>query len=154
MKIIEHENGLYFWETVDGDSVTRSMPFTKTQTKTVMVDDVEQEICIYDDLIEQGYTLVPLSDEVKAQFEADNASQQLKLDNAAAKLAGVEIEGVMCSATAEDQHGLLAVARLIERAALSTVFKFENGNELLLSPDNINSFEAEWMPFRQSFFNQ
>ncbi len=68
-----------------------------------------------------------------------------------AKLAGVEFDSVMCSATAEDMWGLSAVANWV-RAGQSTPFKFDNGNVLVLTPDNIDAFEAVWVPFRASFF--
>jgi uncharacterized protein YlzI (FlbEa/FlbD family) len=73
------------------------------------------------------------------------------------KLKGIEIDGVMCSATAEDQNGLLAVlaAKQLEGDAFSaTVFMFANGNSLVISKDNINDVVTKWMPFRQSFFRR
>ncbi len=71
------------------------------------------------------------------------------------KLTGIEFDGVMCSATRDDQNGLMAVfmARQIQGAAFQpTRFQFANGNSLVLSKDNIADFTAVWMPFRQSFF--
>ncbi|MBM7070873.1 hypothetical protein JQC92_02305 [Shewanella sp. 202IG2-18] len=68
-----------------------------------------------------------------------------------AKLKGVEFEGVMCSATKEDMWGLNSVQQLIAMGG-STNFRFDNGNKLLLTPDNIQAFQAVWIPFRQSFF--
>ena len=67
------------------------------------------------------------------------------------KLAGVEFEGVMCSATAEDQHGLADVEAVI-RGGLNINFHFENGTKLLLTSLNIDDFRAVWFPFRLSFF--
>lgn len=71
------------------------------------------------------------------------------------KLAGVLFEGVMCSATKEDQSGLVAVLaafQLAPKVFAPTVFQFANGNRLTLSTDNILKFVGVWMPFRQSFF--
>lgn len=67
-------------------------------------------------------------------------------------LAGVEFEGVMCSAVSEDMWGLAAIKDYI-RAGLRTKFKFCNGNTLLLTPDNIDAFEVVWVPFRAGFFD-
>lgn len=74
-----------------------------------------------------------------------------KLSREASMLAGVEFEGVMCSATAEDMWGLGSVVDWI-RAGSTTNFKFGNGNILVLSPDNIDDFQVTWIPFRASFF--
>jgi hypothetical protein len=71
------------------------------------------------------------------------------------KLAGVLFEGVMCSATRDDQAGLMAVllAHQMQGAAFKpTVFYFENGNQLVLTRENIPVFTPVWMAFRQSFF--
>lgn len=70
---------------------------------------------------------------------------------AKAKLEGVEFEGVMCSATSEDMWGLASIKEWI-RAGQTTNFEFKNGNVLTLSNDNIDAFEAVWIPFRASFF--
>lgn len=70
---------------------------------------------------------------------------------AVAKLQGVEFDGVMCSATAQDMWGLKSVEDWI-RGGASTNFKFDNGNTLLLSAENIDAFYAVWVPFRASFF--
>ena len=67
------------------------------------------------------------------------------------KLQGIEFEGVMCSATAEDMWGLNATQSWIE-AGNSTNFKFQNGNILTLTPSNVVAFQTTWMPFRASFF--
>jgi len=74
------------------------------------------------------------------------------------KLIGVEILGVMCSATKEDQSGLSAVALgvTIARANAQTFpptrFEFENGNSLVITDANFNEIYGTWVPFRQSFF--
>ena len=68
------------------------------------------------------------------------------------KLEGVEIEGVMCSVTKEDMWGLSAVRAYILSGGVVD-FDFDNGNQLQLTSDNLESFESIWVPFRASFFN-
>lgn len=68
------------------------------------------------------------------------------------KLAGIEFEGVMCSATKEDMWGLSSVEGYV-RTGSPTPFKFHNGNTLLLDHENIDAFYAKWVPFRASFFS-
>ena len=71
------------------------------------------------------------------------------------KWTGIEFEGVMCSATADDQSGLAAVLLAIQlqgAAFQPTRFYFANGNTLVLSLANYQAFTAAWLPFRQSFF--
>ena len=71
------------------------------------------------------------------------------------KLVGIKFEGVMCSATKDDQSGLMAVliAYQLQKSSFQpTLFKFENGNRMLMTFENIPKFTAVWMPFRQSFF--
>ena len=71
------------------------------------------------------------------------------------KLAGVEFDGVMCSATANDQNGLAAVLLAIQLqgpAFQPTRFEFENGSQLVITLANWEAFAGVWLPFRQSFF--
>jgi hypothetical protein len=74
------------------------------------------------------------------------------------KMIGIEFDGVMCSATGLDQNGLNAVFTAIQvqgAAFPATRFKFDNGNELVITagPDgNYQAFMDVWLPFRQSFF--
>lgn len=71
------------------------------------------------------------------------------------KFVGVEIDGVMCSATGTDQNGLMAVFMAYQLQGASypgTVFSFDNGNTLHIDQDNIQEFIQKWVPFRQSFF--
>ena len=71
------------------------------------------------------------------------------------KITGIEFEGVMCSATRDDQNGLVAVlvAHALQKENFQpTEFYFVNGNTLVLDAQNIEAFTAVWMPFRQSFF--
>ena len=69
----------------------------------------------------------------------------------ALKLSGIEFEGVMCSAMAEDMWGLNSIQGFIA-AGNSTPFVFENGNTLVITPTNLAAFTAVWMTFRASFF--
>lgn len=72
-----------------------------------------------------------------------------------AKLIGVEFEGVMCSATAQDQDGLAAVLLAIQlqgAAFQPTRFYFDNGSTLIITLENWQAFASVWLPFRQSFF--
>jgi hypothetical protein len=71
------------------------------------------------------------------------------------KLVGIEFEGIMCSATADDQAGLAAVLLAIQlqgAAFQPTRFYFSNGNILVISLANYQAFTGVWLPFRQSFF--
>ena len=67
------------------------------------------------------------------------------------KLGGIEFDGVMCSATSRDMWGLSAIKDWV-RSGSQTNFEFENGNVLTITEDNIDEFEATWIPFRSSFF--
>lgn len=93
-------------------------------------------------------------------FEIDDGGQDIadndvvaELTATAAKYTGVEFNGVMCSATAEDMWGLASIRAWIA-AGNSANFYFENGNKLKLTADNIDEFEAVWLPFRQAFFSE
>lgn len=82
------------------------------------------------------------------------AAEQLAANKAAQdaqKIAGIEFEGVMCSATAEDMWGLNSIESWIADGN-DVNFKFSNGNMLLLNTANVASFKAVWIPFRASFF--
>ena len=71
------------------------------------------------------------------------------------KMVGVLFEGVRCSATKEDQAGLVAVISAYGLAPTRfqpTAFDFVNGNRVTLHKDNLLAFVGTWMPFRQSFF--
>jgi hypothetical protein len=71
------------------------------------------------------------------------------------KLVGVEFQGVMCSATGNDQNGLMAVFTAIQvqgAAFPATRFEFDNGNALVITTANYQAFMDVWLPFRQSFF--
>ena len=104
---------------------------------------VEEAARLGDDLLlEPG--LPPLTPEQMQEANIANA-----------KYAGVEFDGVMCSATAADQNGLMAVFLSIQIQGASfvpTQFSFENGSELVITLSNYQAFMAVWLPFRQSFF--
>jgi hypothetical protein len=71
------------------------------------------------------------------------------------KLIGIEFDGIMCSATAQDQNGLAAVFLAIQLQGASfepTRFEFDNGSTLIVTLANWQQFAAVWLPFRQSFF--
>jgi len=71
------------------------------------------------------------------------------------KLVGVEFEGVMCSATRDDQNGVTAVLIASQFQGVEfapTNFYFSNGNVLKVTKDNVAAFANVWLPFRQSFF--
>lgn len=98
-----------------------------------------------------------LEELTKAEFEAQLAINNAPLaataeqTRAADMLAGVEFEGVMCSATKEDMWGLSSVRDYILSGA-TIPFKFENQNTIILDSSNLPAFEAVWVPFRASFF--
>jgi len=71
------------------------------------------------------------------------------------KEVGVEFRGVMCSATGEDQSGLVAVFMDYQMEGdlyEPTNFRFANGSSLILTKENIPAFISTWKPFRKSFF--
>lgn len=71
------------------------------------------------------------------------------------RVTGVDFGGVMISATAADQAGLLAVLTAIQVQGASfkpTRFVFDNGTSVVISLANWQQLLAVWMPFRQSFF--
>jgi hypothetical protein len=71
------------------------------------------------------------------------------------KLVGVAFDGVMCSATGQDQNGLVAVHLSIQlqgAAFPATRFQFDNGNTLIITAQNHQDFMEIWLPFRQSFY--
>ena len=90
------------------------------------------------------------------------AEASAKVDKEAAELSkqtGVEILGVMCSATKDDQNGLTAIATGVTLAKAAstafpdTVFQFSNGNSLTITDANFNDIYSIWTPFRQSSFS-
>lgn len=146
----EIETGVMQRTDVDGETTTSYMPFKQGDTRTD-IDDEENEtvVDLWQEALDAGAVL--LSDEDKAATLAEQAAQLAKVEASAAKLSGVEFEGVMCSATAEDQHGLADIEAVV-RAGMAINFHFENGAKLVLTTDNIDAFRAVWFPFRLSFF--
>ena len=108
---------------------------------------------------------VPFTAEEESARDAEEAAALAEAQEWAAihaqqamKLSGVEILGVMCSATKQDQSGLSAVALGVTIARSNgqtfpdTLFEFENGNSLVITDANFNAIYSAWAPFRQSFF--
>lgn len=90
-----------------------------------------------------------------AAMEATQAKARREAGADLAKITGIEFDGVMCSATSQDQAGLIAVLLAIQMQGAKfkpTVFRFANGSELVISLANYQAFMAAWLPFRQSFF--
>jgi hypothetical protein len=94
--------------------------------------------------------------------DAETLAKQIALEASEAKqkakMTGVSILGVMCSATKTDQSGLSAVALGVTLARMAgatfpdTKFEFENGSSLVVTDENFDTIYAAWAPFRQSFF--
>ena len=91
----------------------------------------------------------------RTQASIEKIEQMQSDDVPDVKYQGVEFQGVMCSATKEDQTGLIAVlmAYQLQGAKFQpTEYKFVNGSSLVLDRSNIQAFIQKWMPFRQGFF--
>lgn len=94
----------------------------------------------------------------RAGYDVVLDDDELAAQKSTRKLDGIEFEEVMCSATADDQHGLNAVwtqyalAKMQQQPMPPVYFHFANSNKLLLTEDNIEAFKAVWLPFRMSFF--
>jgi ABC-type bacteriocin/lantibiotic exporter with double-glycine peptidase domain len=97
--------------------------------------------------------------QLEAHINPPKTAEQLESEQAtaaaqavtSAKLAGVEFEGVMCSATKEDMWGLAAIAPWVQ-AGNSAAFEFDNGNVLVITPENQLAFQQAWSTFRATFF--
>ena len=96
----------------------------------------------------EGVEIAPYEAPIKS---ADQLKYEADLVVSEAKTVGIEFEGVMCSAHAEDMWGLNSIRGWVA-SGNSVSFKFENGNTLVITPDNLEAFEATWVPFRSSFF--
>jgi hypothetical protein len=110
-------------------------------------------------LIENGaVTVRDLTEQELAAMAArakPSPEQAQATNDANAKYVGVEFEGVMCSATGQDQNGLVAVLLSIQMqgaAFPATRFWFDNGNSLIITLDNYQAFMSVWLLFRQSFY--
>jgi len=84
-------------------------------------------------------------------FTEDELKANKAAADKAAKMEGVEFNGVMYSATKEDQWGLASIKDEVANG-IPINYEFENGAILTLSTANWAAFKAVWVPFRQSFF--
>ena len=117
--------------------VLRLMDKTK-----IPFDELNLDYLAYKDWLEQGNTPEP-------------CDEPLVNKDHNPKLKGILFEGIWCSATKEDQNGLIAVLLAFQMQGVNfipTVYEFANGNRLTLTKYNIQAFIETWMPFRQSFF--
>lgn len=117
----------------------------RSQYDVVLIDDKQ----VIDPI---GGLPVP-SDEQLQEALDKYESEQTKSD---LKLSGFDFNGVMCSATGEDQNGLMAVAykfNLLGENFSDTNFIFENGNTLVITKGNFVDFQTQWMQFRDQFFS-
>lgn len=115
-------------------------------------------IRIFDNAHIQFNSLNPQYLQYLSWLEAGNTPAPANATPSAApnpKMIGILFQGVMCSATKEDQDGLLAVLTAYQIQGTNfqpTKFDFQNGNSLVITKANIQQFISVWMPFRQSFF--
>jgi hypothetical protein len=73
-RLIENLDGLFSSDELLEDGRTKkSFPFTRNQTKTRIVDDVEETYNIYDDCITKGFDLVLIPKSKKDSDEAEQA---------------------------------------------------------------------------------
>ena len=100
-----------------------------------------------------------ISESKFGQLQAQEMLARAEIATERLKMAGIEILGVLCSATKDDQNGLTAIAtgvtlaRSASTAFPDTVFQFSNGNSLTITDANFNNIYSIWTPFRQSFFS-
>ena len=105
-----------------------------------------------------GYTVTETEATVNYVVEAIDSGVLAEIQSRRSKLAGIEILGVMCSATKADQMGLTAVGLDYSMTTAgggtfgSTKFEFANGNTLVITADNFATIYNLWVPFRRSFF--
>lgn len=125
-----------------------------------MISNIKQTDDGYEAQIDGKLTFVP-ADPSNRHYQmlekaiSEGASVEEKNTSPDPKMQGIEFDGVMCSATADDQNGLAAVLVAIQfqgAAFEPTRFHFANGNTLVLTLQNYQAFAAVWLPFRQSFF--
>jgi hypothetical protein len=148
----EIETGVIEWREIEGESTTIGLVI-EGQDRTRTNDEGEQETYSpWDELIDSGESIIRLTKAEKDKAKAEKDKANKKSEDRKLKQQGVKVFDVMCSATSEDQSGLLAVQAWLSSGGAPTVFRFANGNELELTADNYQEFAAIWMPFRQSFF--
>jgi hypothetical protein len=143
-------------------------PAPSTELKTIVSDSVVQdangnwteawtERDMFSDY-EDAEGVVVTKVEQEAAYLADKTEKEALAAAEASKKEGIEILGVMCSATKDDQNGMVAVGTSKLMADMGgvpfadTVFEFTNGNKLVITAANFNTVYAAWVPFRQSFF--
>jgi len=99
-----------------------------------------------------------LSESKFSQLQAEEMLARAEIATERLKMAGIEILGVMCSATGRDQQGMLAIQTSKWKHGNAgtpmppTKMEFKNGNELIITDANFDDVDAIWTPFRQSFF--
>jgi len=148
---IENREGFYTYDGLafsapEGDEAAHPLYLQMQQELAGNVEfDGELVVASVDEYAGSAREAVDLA----AQAEADaEQAEQVR------KLAGIEFEGVMCSATADDMFGLSSVKGYIAAGIDLPSFLFDNGNKLKLTQANIADFEAVWIPFRASFFQE
>jgi hypothetical protein len=98
------------------------------------------------------------ADAAEAKAIVDKAAQDAIEAVSTSKLTGIEILGVMCSATRWDQERLSAIttgamiSKQLSQPFPDTLFEFKNGNSLIITESNFEAIYVIWFPFRQSFF--
>lgn len=120
--------------------------------------------------------------DAKDIYTEAETTEEKRAERSVLKLAGVDFNGTMISATGDDQAGLVAVwseykGYLLNRDLIlpsqlkapdadkpaiqamidalqfpAVYFTFDNGSKLVIDADNIDALEAVWKPFRMSFF--
>lgn len=106
-------------------------------------------------VVRDPVVVIPPTEAEVAAAEAALVAETKLAEDAAKKMSGVEFEGVMCSATSQDQAGLMAVLTGIQLQGAGftpTRFEFENGTSVVIHLGNYRDFIARWLPFRQAFF--
>lgn len=130
--------------TVSGDGVTREVDGVFTSFGFTPAFDTVAQLESYHVSKQAEINTIK-----QARIDAANAQKAIEQ----AKLDGVEFEGVMYSATREDQNGLTAIFTGISGGLITgTNFQFENGAKLYLDQSNLSAFAQVWTAFRQSFF--
>lgn len=101
-----------------------------------------------------------VSEEVFVEFEKKQEAERLNAIEQKniirdKKFRGFKFDGVMCSATKDDQAGLTSVIVQLDSGIIkSTNFEFSNGSTLELTTENIVAFTRKWAHFRQRFFTK
>jgi len=148
----EIESGVIEWREVDGESTTIGLVIDGREQTRTNAEGEQETYNPWNELMESGEPITRLTKAEKDKEKAEKEKANKKSEDRKRKQQGIEIFGVMCSATGEDQNGLLAVQAWLSSGGAPTVFRFSNGNDLELTTDNYQEFAATWMPFRQSFF--